>query len=291
MSSQLKRVAPIGEARDREILKDAATYHYVERKDGPQQAHVYPPTTPQDAPAPAIVFFHGGFWDTPTPSQFVPHCLHFASRGALTVAAETRCHARNGTSALEAIEDARDLIRWLRFNASALHIDPSRIIIGGSSGGALLALLATMPKEKALPPVDGLRCNPQALILFSSLIDAVSIRAAKERFPDTKSAKRHSPSRLIRRKLPPILMFHGKSDRVTPFQDAARFARRMRFWGNDCRLIDFERADHSFFNFNFSHTNFELTIHAADQFLVELGFLPPSPEPTEIASEVRVVEP
>jgi hypothetical protein len=35
------------------------------------------------------------------------------------------------------------------------------------------------------------------------------------------------------------------------------------------------RADHSFFNFNVSHKNFELTVAAADRFLVERGLLPP----------------
>lgn len=290
MSSQLKRVAPIGEARDREILKDAATYHYVERPDGPIQTHVYPPLTPQSEPTPAIVFFHGGFWDSPTPSQFVPHCLHFASRGALTVAAETRTHARNGTGPLEAIEDARDLIRWLRFNAAAFNIDPNRIIIGGSSGGALLALLATMPKPKAMPPVDGLDCRPQALILFSALVNTAEKGSAHDRFPDAKSAKRHSPSKLIRRKLPPMLMFHGTNDRVTPFKEAKKFASRMRFWGNRCKLVDFERADHSFFNFNFNQTYFELTIRAADDFLVDLGYLADDPSIHEPLGEVHMVQ-
>ena len=89
MSSILQRVAPIGEARDREILKEAATYVYQERPQGPVQAHVFFPENTSPSPRPAVVFFHGGFWDTPTPTQFVPHCLHFANRGAVAVTAET----------------------------------------------------------------------------------------------------------------------------------------------------------------------------------------------------------
>lgn len=276
MSSILRKVAPIGEARDREILKDAATYIYQERPQGPVQAHVFLPENVTDGPPrTAVVFFHGGFWDSPTPTQFVPHCLHFASRGAVAVAAETRTGARHGTGPVEAIDDARDLIRWLRHNADTFNLDPDRFVIGGAAGGALLALLTAMPKPKAMPPVDGLDCRPQALILFSALVNTTAKGQAHNRFPDAKTAKRLSPSSLVRRKLPPMILFHGKSDRITPFEEVDRFRRRVRFWGNSCELVDFEKQDHSFFNFNVSHRNFELTIAAADRFLVERGMLPP----------------
>ena len=275
MRNILERVAPIGEARDREILKDASTYVYEQRPEGDVVAHLFLPAKNDAAPRPVVVFFHGGFWDSPTPTQFVPHCLHFATRGAVAVAAETRTSAKHGTGPLEAMEDARDLIRWLRFNAETFNLDPSRITIGGAGGGAYLALLATMPTAKDLPPVDGFDCFPQALILFSTLINTAVKGAAMDRFPDAKTAKRLSPTRLIRRKLPPMIFFHGTSDRITPFDEVEKFRRRMRWRGNSCQIIDFERAEHSFFNFNVSHKNFELTIGAADRFLVDHGLLPP----------------
>lgn len=275
MRNILQKVAPIGEARDREILKDASTYVYEQRPEGDVLAHLFLPAKNEGGPRPVVVFFHGGFWDTSTPTQFVPHCLHFASRGAVAVTAETRTLAKHGTGPLEAVEDARDLIRWLRCNAETFNLDPTKITIGGAGGGAYLALLATMPKPKDLPPVDGFDCFPQALILFSTLVNTTVKGAAMERFPDAKTAKRLSPTRLIRRKLPPMIFFHGKSDRITPFDEVEKFRRRMRWRGNSCEIIDFERADHSFFNFNVSHKNFELTIGAADRFLVGHGLLPP----------------
>ncbi|NJM38830.1 MAG: hypothetical protein HC845_13715, partial [Akkermansiaceae bacterium] len=107
MSELLQRVAPIGEARDREILKDAATYVYEQRPQGDVLAHLFFEEKKDGAPRPAVIFFHGGLWDTSTPTQFVPHCLHFASRGAVAIAAETRTSSKHGTGPLEAIEDAR----------------------------------------------------------------------------------------------------------------------------------------------------------------------------------------
>jgi acetyl esterase/lipase len=275
MSSILKRVAPIGEARDREILKDAATYVYQERPQGPVQAHVFFPEKPATGPRPLVVFFHSGFWDTPMPTQFVPQCLHFASRGAVAVAAETRTANRNGTGPVEAILDARDLIRWLRHNADTFGINPDQVTVGGAGGGSLLALLTSMPKPKHLPPVDGLDCHAQAIILYSSVVSTTGKSPAAARFPDSASARKYCPMSLIRRKLPPMILFHGKADRITPFDEAERFRRKVRFWGNTCEMVEFEKADHSFFNFNVSHRNFELTTNAADHFLVQRGFLEP----------------
>lgn len=278
MSSILQKVAPIGEAREREMLKDSASYIYHQTPDGDVLAHVFLPQQPSEKPAPVVVFFHGGFWDSSMPTQFVPHCLHFASRGAIAVAAETRTASKNGTGAMEAIEDARELIRWLRNNADTLNLDPDRIAVGGSAGGALLALLTAMPKPKNLPPVDGVDCRPQALILFSALVNTSPRGQGSDRFPNAKLAKANSPMSLVRGKLPPMVFFHGKTDRITPFEDVERFCRKLRWRRNKCKLIDFEKSDHSFFNFNVSHTHFELTVRAADDFLVDCGFLEPDQE-------------
>jgi acetyl esterase len=276
MSHILQKVAPIGEARDREILKDASTYIYDETPQGDILAHVFLPENSALKPRSVIVFFHGGLWDTPTPTQFVPHCLHFASRGAVAVAAETRTFSRHGTGPLEAIEDARNLIRWLRHNADTFNLDVDRICVGGAAGGALLALLTTLPRAKDAADVEEIKCRPQALLLFSALVNTAVKGPASERFPDPKSAKLSSPSYLLRRKLPPMLFFHGKSDRIAPFEEVVKFRKRSRWRSNTCELVDFEKADHSFFNFNVSQQFFELTLAAADAFLVKLGLLDPS---------------
>jgi acetyl esterase len=273
MSSILQKVAPIGEARDREMLKDSSSYIYQRRDQGDLLAHVFLPPRPVQGPRPVVVFFHGGFWEASMPTQFVPHCLHFASRGAVAVAAETRVFSKHGTGALEAIEDSRALIRWLRENAETLDLDPARITVGGSAGGAFLALLTALPKEKDLPPVDGVDCRPQALILFSSLVNTSTKGQASGRFPSAKIAKKLSPISLVRSKLPPMLIFHGKNDRITPFDEIVRFRRKLRWRRNFCELVDFDRADHSFFNFNVSHLHFELTLEAADRFLIKHGLL------------------
>ena len=276
MSSILQKVAPIGEARDREMLKNASSHLYRNTPQGDLTAFVFSPpedvVTPRSRPV--LVFFNGGFWDSPMVTQFVPHCLHFASRGAVAIVVETRISSKHGTGPVEAMEDAREAVRWVRRNASLLGIDPDQLSLGGAAGGAWLALLCAMPKDKEMPSSDGVSCRPQALVLFSSLLNTTpkgSALAAK--FPDARTAKRLSPSSLVRRKLPPMMLFHGKNDRVTPVDEAKKFARRLHWRGNTCILADYDRAEHSFFNFNVSEMYFELTIEAADRFLTDRGLL------------------
>jgi acetyl esterase len=273
MSQILQKVAPIGESRDKEILKAASTYVFSD-KDGIQLlAHVFAPEGPTVPSRPALAFFHGGFWDTPMVTQFVPHCHHFASRGAVSVAFEYRVASKHQTGPIEAIEDSRAALLWLHENAELLGIDPANIAVSGAAGGAFLSLLLAMQKDKQKDKQVSAPVRPKALVLFSSLINTTPKGQLSDRFPNTKEAKALSPSGLVRRKLPPMLFMHGKADRVTPFEEVASFCRRMKWRGNRCQLLDFNGAEHSFFNFNVSHANFEMTIAAADRFLVEHGVL------------------
>ncbi|MFK7849603.1 MAG: alpha/beta hydrolase [Akkermansiaceae bacterium] len=262
MSQILQKVAPIGESRDKELLKSASSYIYENRDGIDLLAHVFFPEGLATPGRPVVAFFHGGFWDTSMPTQFVPHCHHFASRGAVSVCFEYRVNSKHQTGPVEAFEDAATAITWLKQNAEVLGIDTKKLAVGGASGGAWMALLLAMSKEE-MPAI------PKALLLFSALVNTTPKGQLSEKFPDKKAASNLSPNRLIRRKLPPMLIMQGKSDRVTPFDEVSSFKRKMKWRGNRCKLLDFTGCDHSFFNFNVSHQNFEMTIGAADRFLVE----------------------
>ncbi|MFD2257929.1 alpha/beta hydrolase [Luteolibacter algae] len=271
MSHILQKVAPIGESRDKELLKSASSYVYKSQDGIDLLAHVFFPANSGETNRPAVVFFHGGFWDAAMVTQFVPHCHHFASRGAVSITFEYRVGSKHKTGPLEAIEDSQAAIAWISENAQTLGIDIENVVFSGAAGGAYLALLLVMRKEKDSAAVP---FRPKALVLFSALVNTTVKGQLSERFPDKKSAKQHSPNCLLRSKLPPMLFIHGKSDRVTPFDEIASFSRRMRWRRNSCKIADFIGAEHSFFNFNVSHSNFEMAINTADHFLTERGVLP-----------------
>ncbi len=282
MSHILHKIAPIGESRDKELLKSATTYVYVNHNGFDLIAHVFFPETPSATPRPAIVFFHGGFWDVSMVPQFVPHSHHFTSRGMVSICFEYRISSKHQSTPLDSIDDSIFALNWLNASAGELGIDLTRMVFSGAAGGAYLSLLLGMRKDKDLSPPF----RPKALILFSALVNTTSKGQLSDRFPTTKLSTKLSPSRLVRRKLPPMMFFHGTSDRVTPFSEIATFCRRMRWRGNRCQLIDFNSSEHSFFNFNVSHSNFELTINTADRFLVDLGVIEEQPEETYEVREV-----
>lgn len=270
MSQILQKIAPIGESRDKTILKDAVSYIYSNSDGIELIAHVFFPETPSGELRPAILFFHGGFWDASLAAQFVPHCHHFSARGAVTITFEYRVSSKHQTGPMEAIEDSRTALSWLAENAADLGIDQEKIIFSGAAGGAYLALLLTMQKERQYKAP----LHPKALLLYSAVINTTPKGQLSERFPSIKLAKQLSPTKLVRRKLPPMLFLHGKADRLTLMSEVVSFCRRMKWRGNHCRLLDFIGAEHSFFNFNVNHKTFEIIIEASDRFLVDRGILP-----------------
>jgi acetyl esterase/lipase len=79
---------------------------------------------------------------------------------------------------------------------------------------------------------------------------------------------------MIRRKLPPMLFLHGKNDPITPLAPVISFRRWMKWKGNCIEVIDYEGAEHRFFNFNFSHRHHDLTLQAIEKFLSENKLMP-----------------
>ncbi len=279
MIDQLVKAAPIGEARDRELLKDAHSFIYFNSPSGDLAAHFFfpPEHDPKSANAPAILFLHGGMWDISMPTQFVPHCLHFAARGAVTLSIEYRVKSTYGTGPIDALEDAAMAQLFLKKNARILGINPEQIVSAGAGSGAHLALCCATLPEIGNQPGEGYR--PAALVLFSPVVNTTRKGVGAELFPSEKEAGRYSPSEYVPQpELPPCMIFHARQDGLVPIEQVARFAKRYaRKKNNTCELMEFENAGHTFFNFNTHQQNYEVTVRAADYFLVDLGILDPDP--------------
>ncbi|MDA7514423.1 alpha/beta hydrolase [bacterium] len=267
----------IGEARNQELLEKATTYVYENTPQGDLSAHFFfPPDfdhTMQQRPV--IVFFHGGVWDISAPTQFIPHCHHFAARGMIAVTAEYRTKSKYDGGPEEAMADVKTLISFLRFHAAQMGVDPNRIIACGASAGAHAVLCATLHPHE----IEGIPSpKPQALILFGPVTDTGPKGVGFHLFSSPKEAKTTSPyAKLPQKELPPCLIFHGTADRVVPIESSVRFSKRYARKKNRCELMTFQNAGHTFFNYNSDEQNFGLTLRAADHFLVDLGYLGPDP--------------
>jgi len=220
---------------------------------------------------PTVVFFHGGHWDVSIVTQFSPHAMHFAKRGMLAIVMEYRVDSLHQASPDDAFNDVQTMMLWLRNNHDHLGADPDRIVAVGAASGAHMALSLAMRKK--LRTLDGYSPAPQAVVGISSIILVNRRNVDFRRFPNAKQPSKNNPWYYIRRKLPPVLMIHGKADTLAPHYVVEDFVRAMRRKKNRCELIDFDACNHSFFNFNVSPTHFEITLNSIDAFIVSLGYL------------------
>lgn len=103
---------------------------------------VFHPTACDEGPRPAVVVVHGGGWCKGDKTKFRALAVDLARRGYVTAAIEYRLAAEAAFPA--AIHDCMAAVRFLRSQADAYCIDPSRIAaVGGSAGGHLVGLMAS----------------------------------------------------------------------------------------------------------------------------------------------------
>lgn len=179
---------------------------------------------------------------------------------------------------MESIADAQSAILWIRQNHQFLGIDPEKVTACGAGSGAHIALCSAMHKKVAH---NGFYSSqPNALVLFSAIVDTTKRGIGLELFPHKRDANRSSPSRNIRRKLPPMLFFHGNEDPIAPVASVEKFCQRIAAKGNTARFVPFHRATHSFFNFNVNQNYFVQSFDSAAGFLSNLGYLDPSASDT-----------
>ncbi|MEM9080843.1 MAG: alpha/beta hydrolase, partial [Verrucomicrobiota bacterium] len=245
--------------------------------EGSLTAHFLTPPhhNPKNDHRPCIVFFHGGLWDTSMATQFVPHCHHFTTRGAVTLTVEYRVSSKHNTGPIEAYTDARATLRFLAQNAQSIGLDLTKIVmVGGASGAHLVLSCATLLENNESNPIP----RPAAVIGYSSIVDCTKKGIGLASFPSPKEAKHHSPLyQLPKKDLPPCLLFHAKEDRIASFERISKFTRQYNKKGNTCELIDYEGVGHTFYNYNTNRELYELSLRALDHFLVDQNILEPSP--------------
>lgn len=269
--------------RNYALLQKAEGYAYKTVGGTDLGAYVFKPKEGEapEAGWPAALFFYSSSWDNGLMSQFAPHALYLASRGMAGILVDYRTTGKfAGCTPMDAAADARSAVRWVRAHAAELGIDPGKIAgCGGSAGAHAILSAAMVPEDESATGEEASQsCVPNALILFNPVLDTGSSGVFSDRFPDRRTARRNNLMRRVKRKLPPMLIFHGTADRVIPFEHSARFRKKNWWRRNFCRLLSYEGHGHGFFNFNFDVRLYELTLNDLDRFLVERGFLQPNPE-------------
>jgi acetyl esterase/lipase len=131
--------------------------HIEEREiavpSGRARVRLYDPGT--SAPAPTIVYVHGGGWVYGSIDTYDGVTRQLASRAGLRVLSIEYALAPEHPFPA-GLDDCIAAIRWAASEGTALGIDPQRIVLAGDSAGANLALAACLSfRDEGKSPVRG----------------------------------------------------------------------------------------------------------------------------------------
>jgi acetyl esterase/lipase len=252
-------------------LDGARSFIYAHPGSRDLRIHVFMPADGR-ATHPAILFFFGGGWRNGSVDAFEDQAKAFAAHGFIAALADYRVACRDGTTAVQSLEDGRTAYAWLRADGARLGVDAHRMILSGGSSGGHLALATAMQA-----PMDQ---KPAALILFNPAVDLVAVAPFIGLTP--AQAAPISPSALSVQGLPPTLIFHGQSDHTVPIATVRTFCARMTTAGLACELQEYQGQDHGFFHSKtidpvINASPYDDTLGRALAFAGHLGLTPARP--------------
>lgn len=199
----------------------------------------------------AIVFFHGGGWAFGSPSEFFTTCERYARMGIVTFSVQYRLSIDKGEtpneliSPIESVMDAKSAMRWVRENAAKFHIGQNKIVAAGQSAGGHLALCTAMIDDYNEKSDDlKIGCHPDAILLFSSCINAVEGWCDRLLGDRRNKIWSISPAHNMKRGLPPMIEFHGEYDEQVPIWTAQFFEVAMKKEGNYFELHTYKGRRH-----------------------------------------------
>ncbi|MEO6751410.1 MAG: alpha/beta hydrolase fold domain-containing protein [Chthoniobacteraceae bacterium] len=220
---------------------------------------------------PALICIHGGGFiqGSSMDNGVVEICQAYARRGYVTASINYRLQGDNpsaepglgnNTDLYErtynaAVQDAAKAVRWLRANAEALKIDPTRIAIQGSSAGSATALSVGYLEADII----GNNAQVGAVVDFwGSLEQNVSQVDAND---------------------PPLFILHGTADPMVPYVNATNLAQRCTEVGVPYELYPIVGGVHSIFSSFWNEVVDGKTIdrHCAEFLFRHLNLLPLHP--------------
>jgi acetyl esterase/lipase len=133
--------------------------------------------------------------------------------------------------------DAQRALRLIKARAKEYGLDPAKVgVFGGSAGGHLAAMLATLHDNKLLPAapyvpdeIDAHDARPAFALLLYPVIDltddAVTHRGSRTNLTENNAAlyPALSPQLHVTRQTPPVFLVHGTNDRLVPVKNSLLF--------------------------------------------------------------------
>lgn len=209
---------------------------------------------PAAASRPAVLYIHGGSWNSGSKDHHADHARRLAASGYVAFSIDYRLVPDGAYPHM--FQDVACALAFVRDRAADYGVDPDRIAVAGYSAGAHLAsLLAVNADEPDFLPdcavARGAAPAPPAAVIAGAgphdlhwRVDAVerllggTIEDVPERY------ERASPVRHVDGDEPPYLFIHGTDDWVVPLEQSRVMRDALRASGVDARLLELAGVGH-----------------------------------------------
>jgi len=227
----------------------------------------YPREKPRQGEPPrrSIIYIHGGAWVLGSRRQSPFMMFELAAAGYVVFAIQYRLAPRWPLPA--AIEDCKAAVAWVRAHAASYGATPDAVVIGGSAGAHLAAMVAFSPEDKRFQPgFESTDTSVRGAVLLYGFYDFVSrlekpptrtqllrwhwfleslVFGARYRDrPDLFHAAQ--PITHISPAAPPVLFIHGLNDSLVPVSDSERLHRKLLDAGAASHFCEVPLAQHAF---------------------------------------------
>ncbi len=237
----------------------------------------------------AIILFHGGGWNNGKPIAFRRHAKFFSDLGLVIFTPTYRLRDVNNTTIVEAVEDAKSAVAWVKSHADEYNINLDKLAVGGGSAGGHLAI-ATVTLDGVGEQSPKQDYRPSALVLFNPVLDVSpdgygNYKIKKEIVPYGLVWQQLSPMEHITEGMPPTIVMVGDRDGVLKKHIALKFEERMLEKNNDFALKLYPNAEHTFYQYGYptlkrfdypegtKNRYYYEVLQDTEDFLVEHGYL------------------
>lgn len=194
------------------------------------------------APAPVILFFHGGSWQVGEKAWYRAFGEAFTSKGIVVAVADYRLYPEVLYPAF--VEDCALALRFVYENATDYCGDLTRLFLAGHSAGAYNAMMIVCDPRR-FRELGGDPSWVRGLIGISGPYDFLPLKDDKliEIFGGDRRAETQ-PITYVARAYPRMLLVSGSKDRTVSWKNTKRMAAKLREFGTDVTEIVYPDIGH-----------------------------------------------